>query len=145
MNAELRINLNKEKHRQEVEKLKLKNKITEERLQELKDTERKIKQAVFEWKNSKNKSEAITNMENLLFFKKSVAIEKTLEKKFAAKYKVVGGDLKVGCLVRMKSTNQVAFLKEIGSNNKATIQLGLLPVNIDKDDLEVVQERNAVT
>jgi DNA mismatch repair protein MutS2 len=144
MNAELRINLNKEKHRQEVEKLKLKNKITEERLQELKDTERKIKQAVFEWKNSKNKSEAITNMENLLFFKKAVAIEKTLEKKFAAKYKVVGGDLKVGCLVRMKSTNQVAFLKEIGSNNKATIQLGLLPVNIDKDDLEVVEERNAV-
>jgi DNA mismatch repair protein MutS2 len=141
MNTELRINLNKEKHRQEVEKLKLKNKITEERLQELKDTERKIKQAVFEWKNSKNKSEAITNMENLLFYKKANAIEKTIEKKFAAKYTVVGGELKVGCLVRMKSTNQVAFLKEIGTNNKATIQLGLLPVNIDKEDLEVVEER----
>jgi DNA mismatch repair protein MutS2 len=141
MNTELRINLNKEKHRQELEKLKLKNKITEARLEELKATERKIKQAVFEWKSTKNKGEAITNMENLLFHKKAVALENNLEKKFAAKFEVVGGELKVGCLVRMKSTNQVAHLKEIGSNNKATIQLGLLPVNIDKDDLEVVREK----
>ena len=41
----------------------------------------------------------------------------------------------------MKSTNQVARVKEIGSNNKATIQFGLLPVSVDVNDLEVVIEK----
>jgi DNA mismatch repair protein MutS2 len=141
MNAELKIKLNKEKHRQEMEKMKLQNKITEDKLVELKDKERKIKQAVFEWRNSKNKSEAIANMETLLFHKKAQNIEASLEKKFNEKYILVGGKIKINDLVRMKSTNQVSRVKDIGSNNKAMIQFGLLPVNVDINDLEVVIER----
>jgi DNA mismatch repair protein MutS2 len=141
MNAEFKIKLNKEKHRQELEKLKLQNKITEDKLIELKDKERKIKQAVFEWRNTKNKSEAIANMETLLFHKKAKNIEESLQKKFDAKYILVGGKIKLNDLVRMKSTNQVARVKEIGSNNKATIQFGLLPVSVDVNDLEVVIEK----
>jgi DNA mismatch repair protein MutS2 len=143
MNAELKIKLNKEKHRQEMEKMKLQNKITEDKLVELKDKERKIKQAVFEWRNSKNKSEAIANMETLLFHKKAQNIEASLEKKFNEKYILVGGKIKINDLVRMKSTNQVSRVKEIGTNNKAMIQFGLLPVNVDISDLEVVVERDA--
>jgi DNA mismatch repair protein MutS2 len=139
LNAELRIKLNKEKHRQETEKLKLQNKVTEDKLVELKNMERKIKQAVFEWKNTKNKGDAISNMEALLFYKKGKAKEDALEKKFLSRYKITGGVIALGNLVRMKSTNQVAIVKEIGSNNKATIQLGLLPVSIDINDLEVVE------
>jgi DNA mismatch repair protein MutS2 len=138
LNAELSIALKKERHKQEVEKLKHKNKITEERMQELRDQERRIKQAVLEWKKTKNKSDAIVNMENLLFYKKAKALEVQEEKKFLQKYKVVGGAIKVGALVRMRSTNQVAQVKELQSGNRATIQLGLLPVNIDMDDLEIV-------
>ncbi|MFM2387873.1 MAG: hypothetical protein RL660_2630 [Bacteroidota bacterium] len=141
LNAELRITLKKEKHKQEVEKLKLKNKITEERMQELRDQERRIKQAIFEWKKTKNKSEAIISMENLLFFKKAQALQAAEHKKFTQQYKIVGGNIKVGDIVRMRSTNQVARVKELHSNNKATIQLGLLPVNIDVDDLEVVTKK----
>jgi DNA mismatch repair protein MutS2 len=141
MNAEMKIKLNKEKHRQEVEKLKLQNKQTDDKLNELKDKERKIKQAVYEWRNTKNKGEAIANMETLLFHKKAQNIEANLQKKFDAKYILVGGPIKINDLVRMKSTNQVSRVKEIGSNNKAMIQFGLLPVNVDISDLEVVKEK----
>jgi DNA mismatch repair protein MutS2 len=141
MNAEMKIKLNKEKHRQEMEKLKLQNKQTEDKLIEIKDKERKIKQAVYEWKNSKNKSEAIKNMEILLFHKKAQSIEASMQKKFDAKYILIGGPIKVNDLVRMISTNQVSRVKEIGSNNKAMIQFGLLPVNVDISDLEVVMEK----
>jgi DNA mismatch repair protein MutS2 len=141
MNAEMKIKLNKERHRQEMEKLKLQNKQTEEKLIEIKDKERKIKQAVYEWKNSKNKSEAIKSMEILLFHKKAQSIEASIQKKFDAKYILVGGPIKVNDLVRMISTNQVSRVKEIGSNNKAMIQFGLLPVNVDISDLEVVMEK----
>ncbi len=141
INAELRIKLNKEKHRQETEKLKLQNKITDEKLIELKNLERKIKQAVFEWKKNKNKSDAIAHLENLLFYKKAKAQEDAIEKKFLSKYNITEDKIAVGKLVRMKSTNQVAMVKEIQSNNKATIQLGLLPVSVDVNDLEVVEEK----
>jgi DNA mismatch repair protein MutS2 len=141
LNAELSITLKKEKHKQEVEKLKHKNRITEERMQELRDQERRIKQAVFEWKKTKNKSDAIVQMENLLFYKKAQAVEQQAQKKFAQKYKVVGGNIKVGDIVRMLSTNQVAKVKELHTNNKATIQFGLLPVSIDLSDLEVVEAK----
>jgi DNA mismatch repair protein MutS2 len=143
MNAEFKIKLNKEKHRQEIEKLKLQNKQTDDKLNELKDKERKIKQAVYEWRNTKNKGEAIANMETLLFHKKAKSVEANLQKKFDAKYKLIGGTIKVNDLVRMKSTNQVSRVKEIGSNNKAMIQFGLLPVNVDIADLEVVMEKDA--
>ncbi len=143
LNAEIKIKLNKEKHRQETEKLKLQNKVTEDKLIELKDKERKIKQAVYEWRHTKNKGEAIINMEKLLFHKVAKNAEAALEKKFLNKYVVVGGKVAIGNLVRMKSTNQVAMVKEMIGNNKATIQLGLLPANIDLADLEVVQEKES--
>jgi DNA mismatch repair protein MutS2 len=141
MNAELKVKLNKEKHRQEMERLKLQNKMTDDKLNELKILEKKIKQAVFEWKNSKNKSEAISSMETLLFYKKAKNQQEAADKKFNQKYTIIGGELKLGALVRMKSTNQVSILKEFVGNNKATIQLGLLPANVDINDLEMVVEK----
>jgi DNA mismatch repair protein MutS2 len=140
LNTELKIKIKQETHRQEVEKLKLQNKQTEQKYTELKELERKIKQAVFEWKKTKNKSEAINNMETLLFYKKAKAVEDAAAKKFAEHYQIIGGPIKINDKVRMKSTNQVALVKDIGSTNKATIQLGMLPLTVDIDDLEVVQE-----
>jgi DNA mismatch repair protein MutS2 len=141
LNAEFKIKINKEHHRQEIEKLKLQNKQTDTRLAELKDLERKVKQAVFEWKNTKNKGEAIANMESLLFYKKAKAKEDVANKKFREQYTIVGGAIAVNKIVHMKSTNQIAKVKEIGANNRVVIQLGMLPLTVDINDLEVVEEK----
>jgi DNA mismatch repair protein MutS2 len=144
LNAELRIKLNKEKHKQEVEKLRAQNKITEDKINELRNLERKIKQAVFEWKSNKNKTEAIKNLEALLFYKKAKAQEAAEDKKFAAQYNVITGAVKVGDLVCMKSTRQISIVKELSAANKAMIQFGMLPVWVDINDLEKVEEKKKV-
>jgi DNA mismatch repair protein MutS2 len=141
MNAEMRIQLNKERHRQETEKLKLQNKVSEDRMAELKNLERKIKQAVFEWKSTKNKGDAIKNLEALLFYKKAQAKADEHEKKFREQYNLVGGQIEIGKMVRMKSTNQVSIVRELNAQKKAMIQFGLLPVFVDINDLEVVEEK----
>ena len=45
----------KEKHQQHVELLKHQNKITEERITNMKETERKLKQIVLEWRKPRTK------------------------------------------------------------------------------------------
>ncbi len=132
--------INKEKHQQQVTLLKLQNENTNKKLAELKDQERKIKQAVFEWKNSKNKSEAIKNMELLLFNRKKMSSKESLEKKILKNYDILDSPLKVNALALMKSTQQVALIKEI-NGNKAVLQFGLLPVSIAIEDLVLVQEK----
>ncbi len=144
LNTISKININKEKHKQQVELLKLQNETTAKKLAELKDQERKIKQAVFEWKNSKNKSEAIKNMEMLLFNKKKNTSQQALEKKFNQKYEIIELPLALNELALMRSTQQVAIVKEL-NGNKAVLQFGLLPVSVSLDDLVRVQLRQPTT
>jgi DNA mismatch repair protein MutS2 len=138
LNTISKININKEKHKQQVELLKLQNENTAKKLAELKDQERKIKQAVFEWKNAKNKSEAIKNMEMLLFHKKKNTSQEAMEKKFNKKYEILEQPIAVNVLALMKSTQQVAVVKEI-NGNKAVLQFGLLPVSVAIEDLVAVR------
>ena len=62
--------MDREKHRQQVEVLKQQNKITEERLNYLKDMERKLKIMAIEWKKAENKEKVIKEIAGLLFKKK---------------------------------------------------------------------------
>jgi DNA mismatch repair protein MutS2 len=140
LNAIKKININKEKHKQQVELLKLQNQVSIKKLDELKDLERKIKQAVFEWKNSKNKSEAIKNMEQLLFHKKQTNTKDAAAKKINKKYQLLETPIIVNGLALMKSTQQVAMVKEI-NGKKAVLQFGLLPVSVAIEDLVRVIEK----
>ena len=81
LKKEMEIVMDKERHRQQVELLKQQNRITEDRISYLKDTERKLKQLVLEWRKTDNKEEMVRNIHNLLFNKKEQVVNNKLAKK----------------------------------------------------------------
>jgi len=140
LHKEMEIIMSKEKHRQQIELLKHQNKITEERIANLKETERKLKQIVLEWKKVENKEEVMNQIQNLLFKKKEQAVTNKLAKKIDAKYKEVNGEIVVGSKVKMKKSHQVGNVKEI-RGKRAVVQIGLLPISVELSDLVVVEEK----
>ncbi len=137
---EMEIILSKEKHNQQVELLKHQNKVTEERIENLKETERKLKQIILEWKKTENKEEVMKQIQNLLFKKKEQAVINKLEKKVESKYQEINGDIFVGAKVKMKKNYQVGEVKEI-RGKRAVVQIGLLPMSVELRDLVVVEEK----
>lgn len=143
LKAEMEVVLSKEKHRQQVELLKHQNKITEEKMSNLKETERKLKQIVLEWRKAENKEakdEAVKQIQNLLFKKKDQAITGKMAKKVESKYREVKAEIGIGSKVKMKRNHQVGEVKEI-RGKRAIVQIGLLPMSVDLNDLVVVEER----
>jgi DNA mismatch repair protein MutS2 len=69
LKKEMQQAMDKETHRQQVELLKEQNKITADRVDYLKDMERKLKQLLIEWRKEENKNKVIRQMEALLFKK----------------------------------------------------------------------------
>ena len=129
--------MNKERHQQRVELLKNQNKITEERLQYLKDMERKLKQIVLDWKKTENKNEVVKNLQNLLFKQKETIVVNKLAKKVDKKYKELNTDIEPGTLVKLKKNYQVGEVKEI-RGKRAIVQIGALPINVELSDLIAV-------
>jgi DNA mismatch repair protein MutS2 len=133
--------MDKERHRQQVELLKQQNKITEDRIVYLKDMERKMKQMILEWRKAEDKNEVVKQMHNLLFKKKDEVVKNKLAKKVENKYQEVNADINVGAKVKLKKNYQVGEVKEI-RGRRAIVQIGLLPMNVDLDDLVVVEEKS---
>lgn len=140
LKKQLSVDLNKEKHRQQIEVLKQKNKVTDERINYLKDTERKLRQIVLEWKKSENKNDVIKQIQELLFKRKEQHIVNKLAKKIESKYKEIQMPIEVGSKVKMKKNHQVGKVKEI-RGKRAVVQIGTLPINIDMNDLIAVEEK----
>jgi DNA mismatch repair protein MutS2 len=84
--------IHRERHQQQVELLKQQNKITEERIEYLKEMERKLRQIVFDWRKAEDKNEVIRQMQSLLFKQKEKQVNEKVRKKFDAKYTEVGGN-----------------------------------------------------
>jgi len=140
LKKEMETALNKEKHLQQVEILRHQNKITEDRIAEMKETERKLKQIVLEWRKTENKEEVMKQVQNLLFKKKDQVITNKLAKKIESKYKEVNGNIVVGAKVKMKKNHQVGEVKEI-RGKRAVVQIGLLPMSVEMNDLVLVEEK----
>jgi DNA mismatch repair protein MutS2 len=132
--------IHRERHQQQVEILKQQNKITEERIEYLKEMERKLRQIVFDWRKAEDKNEVIRQMQSLLFKQKEKQVNEKVRKKFDAKYTEVGGDARIGNKVMMKKNHQVGTVKEI-RGKKAIVQVGLVPITVELADLTVVQDR----
>jgi len=135
--------MDKEKHRQQVEVLKQQNKITEDRMIYLKDMERKLRQMVIEWKKSEDKNKVVREMAALLFNKKDN--EKTVSKKqkqIDSKYEELKGEIKVGAKVKMKKNLQVGEVLEL-RGKKVVVKIGLLPMQVDMENLVLVKEKNS--
>jgi DNA mismatch repair protein MutS2 len=131
--------LNKEKHTQEVERMKLQNKISEEQFAYLKDMERRLKAMVIEWRKSDDKDKVVKMIHALLFNQKEKITTERQQKKLNEKFIEIGGDIQIGDKVKMRQNRQVGTVKEI-RGKKAIIQVGIMPVTVDLVDLSVVKE-----
>jgi DNA mismatch repair protein MutS2 len=132
--------MNKERHHQQVEILRQQNKITEERLAYLKDTERKLKQMVLEWRKEEDKNKVVRNIHALLFKKNEQRTVNKLQKKIESKFDQVGGEIKAGDKVMMKTNHQVGTVMEL-RGKRAVVRIGLVPMQVELKDLVVVREK----
>ena len=130
----------KEKIRQQQETIKLQNKIKKEELDYLRDTERKFRQIIQDWKRSENKQEVIKAAENVLFRKKQIDSNAAAARKADKMYAIVNTVPQVGDLVKNKENHQVGTLSEI-KEKKAIVKIGNLPFTIDLKEWVVVKKR----
>jgi len=131
---------NKAKQQQLYETLRLQNKVKKEELDYLRDTERKFKQIIHDWKKTENKQEVIKAAESVLFRKKQVDSNAAAAKKADKHYDTIGGIPKPGDLVRNKTNHQVGTLQEL-RDKRAIVKIGNLPFNIDIDEWVVVRKK----
>jgi len=132
--------LDKERHRQQLELLKEQNRISETRMTEVKDMERRLKSLVAEWKRSEDKDQVVKMINAILFQQKEKQVSEKQQKRFDEKYVEIGGTIKVGDRVRMKQNRQIGTVKEI-RGKKVIVQLGLIPLTVELGDLTVVKEK----
>ncbi len=130
----------KEKIKQQHEVLILQNKIKKEELDYLRDTERKFKQIIQDWKRSENKQEVINAAENVLFKKKQIQTNASAARKADKAYELVGGKPKVGDLVRSKVSHQVGTLIE-QKDKKAIVKIGNMPFTVTLGEWVVVKKK----
>ncbi len=131
----------KERKKQHFETLRLQNKIKKEELDYLRDTERKFKQIIQDWKKTENKEEVIGAAEKVLFRRKAVAANAQAAKKADKSYEVVGGVVQVGDLVRHRTTHQVGTVTEMRGKT-AIVRIGKLPFTVDVSEWIVVRKRS---
>jgi len=132
--------LTKEKHLQEVEKLKHQNKISEDKFTYLKDMERRLKAMVIEWRKAEDKDKVVKMIHALLFNQKEKIVAEKQQKKLNEKFIEIGGDIKIGAKVKMKQNCQIGIVKEI-KGKKAILQVGVMPITVDLQDLVVVKDK----
>jgi DNA mismatch repair protein MutS2 len=132
--------IQREEHRQEVEKLTLQNKIASDKWVYLKDMERKLKAMIVEWKKTDNKQSVIKIMDALLFGQKEKIRSEKQQKKINDQFEEIGGPVQVGQKVKMKQNRQVGIVKEI-RGKKAILQVGIVPITVELKDIVVVKEK----
>lgn len=132
--------LSKEKHLQQLAILKEQNRIAGEKLNYLKDMERKLRQMQLEWRKEENKNKVIRQMEALLFKKDEKKVVSKMQKKIESKFDEVGGAVNIGDKVKMKRNHQVGQVMEL-RGKRAVVKIGLLPMQVEIKDLVVVKEK----
>jgi len=133
--------LDKERHTQEVERLKHQNKISEDKLDYLKDMERRLKAMVIEWRRTDDKDKVVKMIHALLFNTKEKMVVDKHQKKLNEKFIEIGGEIQIGDKVRMKQNRQVGIVKEL-RGKKCVLQVGVMPITVDLKDLVVVKDRD---
>lgn len=133
--------VNREKHKQQVELLKQQNKISEERIAYLKDTERKLKQMILSWRKADDKESVVKEINSILFPKnEKIVISKKL-KKIDARYKEVEDEITVGTKVKIKKNHQLGVVKEL-RGKRAIVLIGQLPMSVELSELVAIVEKN---
>ena len=102
--------------------------------------ERQLKQMLIEWRKEEDKNKVIKQMEALLFKKNEKKAVSKMQKKIDSKFAEVGGEIKVGDKVKMKRNHQVGQVMEL-RGKRAVVKIGLLPMQVEINDLVVVKEK----
>ncbi|HMU46109.1 MAG TPA: DNA mismatch repair protein MutS [Chitinophagaceae bacterium] len=140
LKKEMSETIKNEKHKRQLQLMQEQNRLSADRIQYLKDMERKLKQIVIEWKKSESKEKVIKQMNDLLFKKGESAKSKKIKKIVDAKYNEVGGEIKLGDKVKMKRNHQVGEVLEL-RGKRAVVKIGMLPMQVEIADLIVVKEK----
>jgi len=140
LKKEMQLLIKKERHQQEIEKLKHQNQFSEEKMAYLKDMERRLKAMVIEWRRAEDKDAVVKMIHALLFNQKEKMQVDKKRKKIDDKFEEVGGELKVGDKVIMKNNRTVGIVKEI-RGKKAILQVGVIPITVDVQELVVVIDK----
>jgi DNA mismatch repair protein MutS2 len=140
LKKELERTLEAEKHRQQVELLREQNKVSEEKLAQLKDLDRKIKQLLIDWRKTEDKSKVMRQMEVVLFNRGEKQAVSKIKKRVQSKYVEIEGVIQTGLLAMMKTSHQVGEVLEI-RGKKATVKIGQLPMQVAIADLILVKKR----
>ena len=132
--------MDKERHQQETEKIKLQNKHTEEKLIQLKDLERRLKSLVIEWRKAEQKEEVVKMIGAVLTGQKDQFKKSDLQRKVNEKYDELQGELQIGAKARLRQNRQVGIIKSI-RGKKAILQIGQLPITVNAIDLVMLKEK----
>ena len=132
--------MDKEKHKQQVELLKEQNKISEEKYNYLKETDRKLKSLIAEWRKAEDKNKVVKMMQAILFKQPEKQILKKKQQKIDTKYIETHEPVKPGDKVIMKANRQVGIVTDF-RGKKAIVQIGAVPITVSITDLVVVKEK----
>lgn len=132
--------MDKELHKQEIEKLQEQNKISADKLSYLKDMERRLKAMVIEWRKAEDKDAVVKMIAALLFNQKEKLQKEKHTKKLNEKFIAVEGEIKIGDKVQMRQNRQVGIVTSI-KGKKAVLQVGVIPITVKMEDLSLVKEK----
>lgn len=132
--------IDKERLKQHYETLKLQNKIKKEELDYLRETERKFKQIIHDWKRTENKQEVLESAEKILFRKKQIQQNEAAAKKADKKFAILAKEPQEGDLVRHTINHQVGRIAEI-KGKKAVVKIGQMPFTVNLNEWITVQAR----
>ena len=121
----------------------MQNKIKKEELDYLRETERKFKQIIHDWKKVDNKQEVLESAEKILFRKKQIQQNESAAKKADKKYKVLGGTPQEGDLVRHTVNHQVGRITEI-KGKKAVVKIGQMPFTVTLSEWIIVEAKKEI-
>ncbi len=130
----------KETQKQQIETLKLQNKIKKEELEYLRNTERKFKQIIQDWKRSENKQEVIKAAENILFRRKEIDVNAAAARKAEKTYDTLNDTPKIGCLVKNRLSHQVGTIKELKAK-RAVVLIGNLHFTVNIEEWVTVRKK----
>jgi DNA mismatch repair protein MutS2 len=128
------------KHQQEIERLQMQQAVTSEKYQYVKDTERKLKSLVVEWRKTDNKDALIKTFNAILFQQKEKFTVEKKQQKLNEHFIESASPVVVGAKVRMKKSKQVGMVKEI-RGKKAFVQVGIIQIQVSMTDLSVVEDK----
>ena len=135
--------IQREEHQQQIEILTQQNQINESKLQYLKETDRKLKSLVVEWRKSEDKNKIIKLMQAVLFKQPENKILQKKQRTIETKYEATGEEVKTGDRVLLSSNRQVGSVIEI-RGKKVIVQVGSIPITVSITDVKVIREKEPI-